>query len=275
VGSGVIIDGQAELVPGIDVENWHDNPVLRLRKGQDFRDRKTDWIRQVILHTTKGIPGGDDNRSQDIRPGVGPPVHAGERCARWWSKDPEPAGAHLVVDFDGAVFSCVDLRREAAHHAKHANETSIGIEIYQGSAAELYLGQLEVVVRLCDWLTRRFGVQRQIPDLYRGPSRRLMDAKEIRDVVGVIGHRDCAASRGRGDPGDKIFYMLGAAGYEDLNFDNREDLDAWRRRQRDMGIQKADGIPGPQTVAALAALGRPHGMWVERPGDRAGLELAR
>jgi hypothetical protein len=268
VGTGAIISGHREAVPDIDVENWQDNAVLRLRKGEDFRVRRTLWIRQVILHTTKGIPGGNDQREQVILPGFGPSCDAGQRCARWWTKSPESAGAHLVVDHDGAVFCGVDLQIEAAQHARQANDTSIGIEIYQGRDAELYEGQLEVTVRLVDWLTRRFGIQRQIPHQYAGPIDRLVT--DVSDVVGVLGHRDLATNRGRGDPGNAIMNRLGLAGYEDLNYEVREDLDIWRRRQRDMRVAKPDGVPGPQTVAKLRELGRPHGLWVRRPGDEDG-----
>lgn len=266
MGSGVIIAGKREQIPGIDCENYLDNPVLRLRKGEDFRARKTTWIRQIILHTTKGLPSGDNETEQDIRPGLGPSMNAGERCANWWSKSPESAGAHLVIDHDGAVCCCCDLLLEAAMHARHANETSIGLEIYQGRQAELYEGQLEVVVRLVDYLTRRFGIQRQVPNRYVGPVARLVD--DVSDVVGVLGHRDLANNRGRGDPGSKIFYMLFAAGYEDMNYEVREDLDVWRRRQRDvLRMSKPDGVPGPHTVHALRSFGKPHGLWVKRPGD--------
>lgn len=275
MGTGVIVNGKRELVPGLSVANWLDNPILRLRKGEDFRERRTPWIRQIILHTTKGIPGGGDDREQDIRSGFGPPADAGERCARWWSKSAAPAGAHLVVDHDGKIFCCVDLETEAAQHAKHANQTSIGVEIYQGSSADLYMGQLENVVLLCDWLTKRFGIQRQVPDRYIGPLPRLM--ANMDDVIGVLGHRDLDRSRGRGDPGSKIFYLLHGAGYEDLDYGVSEDRDVWRRRQRELAVQ-ADGIPGPRTMTALRGLGAAEaqrlrvtgyrqGLWVRRPGD--------
>lgn len=269
MNTGVIVNGKRELVPGLKITNWLDNPCLRLRKGEDFRSRKTKWVRQVVLHTTKGIPGGNDQRDQVILPGLGPFMDAGVACARWWSKSVESAGAHLVVDFDGQVFCCVDLETEAAHHARHANDTSIGIEIYQGRHAEMYEGQLEATVRLVDFLTRRFQIQRQIPHQYIGPVHRLMDHREIEDVVGVLGHRDLDNRRGRGDPGPRIMNMLGLAGYEPVDFDQRKDLEEWRRRQTRLGIPKPDGVPGPKTVAALLAMGKPHGLWISRPGDAA------
>jgi hypothetical protein len=278
VGSGVIINGVPELVPGLQITNWLDNSVLRLREGEDVKPRRTSWIRQVVLHTTKGIPGGDDQRKQVFKDGFGPFANAGEGCTRWWSKSPEAAGAHLIVDHDGQVYCCADLATEAAQHARHANQTSVGVEIYQGKDAEMYLGQLDRVVRLVDFLTRRFRIQRQIPHKYIGAVHRLESSTEIDDVVGVFGHRDLTKSRGFGDPGDKIINMLGMAGYEPMDFDQRKDMEEWRRRQSKLGMPKVDGIPGPATCDALAAAGRPgegrgrpHGLWLTRPGDQATL----
>lgn len=259
-----MVAGKSEQIAGLDVSNFFDLPDLSLR-AEDRRPRRTDWIRQVVLHTTKGIPGGNDQRAQDIRPGFGPATDAGERTARWWSQDPTPAGAHLVVDFDGRIYCCCDLVRFAAQHAKQANQTSIGVEIYQGREAELYEGQLATVVKLCDYLTRRFGIQRQIPDKYAGPLARLIDKMD--DVVGVLGHCDLDRARGVGDPGRAIFNRLGQAGYEPVDFELSKERDEWRRRQRDLEIEPADGIAGPATVAALEAAGYPHGLWVARPSD--------
>jgi hypothetical protein len=272
-GTGLVINGTRELVPGLEVESFHDNPSLRLM-GEDVRPRHTGWIRQIVIHTTKGIPGGSDPRPQKILEGFGPSMDAAERCSRSWSMSKSVGGAHLVVDFDGQVSCMADLQTEAAQHASHANQSSLGIEVYQGSAAELYVGQLDVVVALVDWLTARFLVQRQIPaGPYAGPISRLMSG--VDDVVGVLGHRDLTNRRGPGDPGSKIFYMLGAAGYEPVSYELGEDRDRWRQRQRLLKVDPVDGIPGRATCAALKAADiipglkgpRRAGLWVSRPGD--------
>lgn len=260
MGSGFVIDGKRIRVAGLDVTSWQDDPRLRLVMGEDGSRRKPSaWIRAVVLHTTKGLRGGAP------LPGFGRPVSAGLRCARYWSTDGRRAGAHIVVDHDGAVTCLADLALEVANHCPEWNAHSVGIELYQGAKGELYEGQLDVCVAVCDFLTRTFGIQRQIPHQYLGALARFLPGDS--SVVGVIGHRDAAKNRDWGDPGNAIFNRLGLAGYESLNFDAREDLDVWRRRQRDLGIPKGDGIPGPRTITVLRELGRPHGMWVPRPGD--------
>lgn len=275
----VIINGKPVEVRSLSSVSWHDLPELRLRPGEDCTERRSA-VQGIVLHTTKGIPGGSDQRKQVIRPGLGPRVEAGARCARYWSTgrdaagDKVKAGAHLVVDFDGQIACCADLATEAAYHAGPVNQRTIGVEIYQGSDAELYELQLDAVVRLCDWLTRRFGIQRQLPgDRYRsrnGPIRRL-SAGGGRDFFGVYGHRDVSADRGAGDPGDAIMQRLFEAGYEDFDLDELEDIETWRLRQRQLRVMPRDGIPGPRTVEAIRKTGRPHGLWVSRPGDDADL----
>lgn len=257
---GVIINGAAEQIPGLTVTNTFDNPALKLTPGEDCIARPAGWLRVIVVHTTKGLV-----RAGGALPGVGEPVGAGVRTARFWSGDNRNAGAHLVVDQDGTVSCLADLQLVEAYHCPKWNRSSIGIELYQGGEGELYQGQLDAAVVLIDFLTRRFGIQRQVTHQYVGPIDRLLPGDD--SVVGIIGHRDAARNRGPGDPGNAIFNTLGRADYEPVDFDQREDTEIWRRRQRDHGIQPADGIPGPATVAALAAAGKPHGMWVWRPGD--------
>jgi hypothetical protein len=263
----LIVNGRPEATPGIRVTSYGEEPSLALSR-EDFRIRARA-PRVIVLHTTKGIPAlpgkpGPQNRPQDIRPGLGAPAGAGERAARLWAGDERSAAAHLTVDFDGHVYQHADLITVAAYHAGPVNEVSVGIEIYQGRDAELYEGQIYAVVALVDWLTARLGIQRQIPDAYRGgPIPRL--ERGARDFVGVIGHRDCSGNRGAGDPGDAVFVALAAAGYERFDVAAGADLAAWRARQQSLGL-KPDGIPGPATERALMGIGAIGGLWALRPG---------
>lgn len=261
----VVVNGKPEGVPGLLTRSWREEPRLSL-VGKDVRRRKTSWVRSVVLHTTKGIPGGDDMRPQKILPGIGPDTNVEERIARLWSTDDRGAGAHLSVDHDGSIGCHADLQLDATMHAGLMNDVSIGIEIYQGRDAEMYEEQLNVVVQLVDWLTRRFQIQRQVPAAYfRQPIPRLEEGGK--DCVGVFGHRDCSANRGAGDPGNTIMAMLQRASYESWDFVNRQDLTVWRSRQHQYGVQPVDGIPGKGTALALSANGRVGGLWVARPGD--------
>jgi hypothetical protein len=239
----LIVNARPETVPGLRCTSFGEEPSLALT-SEDFRARRRAPS-CIVLHTTKGIPGGSDHRPQDIRPGLGAPVGAGERTSRLWASDGRSAAAHLTVDFDGHVYQHADLLTVAAFHAGPVNEVSVGIEIYQGRDAELYEGQLYAVVALVDWITMRLGIQRQMPDVYRGtPIARL--ERGARDFVGVMGHRDCSGNRGAGDPGDAIFVALAAAGYERFDVAAGADLAAWRVRQKNLGVG-IDGVPGPAT----------------------------
>lgn len=259
-----VVGGAIEETPFHSL-SWKEDKRLRLTKG-DFRARIHGKVAGIVLHTTRGIPGGKDRRPQDIRPGMGPSTDGGARVNEWWTKDGRDAGTHLVVDFDGVAYCCADLLNEATFHAGSCNERTIGIEIVQGSAAQLYDGQLDAVVSIVDYLTLHFGIQRQIPAAYRGrPAQRLVDGGK--DFIGVWGHRDCSSNRGVGDPGSAIMEKLVAAGYERFDLDAGEDLAAWKQRQAALGCRVQDGIPGHETYGALLRTGRPAGLWVERPTD--------
>jgi len=267
---GLIIRGEEVPVDGLDIRNWNDDKKLKLAK-EDYRTRPDTWVRGVILHTTRGVPGGRDRRPQDIRPGFGPNTKRDERMAQMWSMDNRKAGAHLVVDHDGSICCLADLQMHATLHAGSVNNTTIGIEIYQGSKAELYREQLHVVVKLVDFLTKTFSIQRQLHWPY-GRQALKRGLKHGLDMVGVFGHRDVSNNRGEGDPGNEIMEMLIEAGYESFNFAHDEDKEVWMQRQEMLGILP-DGVPGPWTSNAiiehpnLHSAGNAIGLWVTRPRD--------
>jgi hypothetical protein len=218
-----------------------------------------------VLHTTRGIPVGDDV-NQFLKLGLGPNHKRDEKIPLMWSFDDRNAGAHLICDSDASWVNTCDLQNTAAYHAGDVNDYTIGIEIYQEPDTTMYEDQLLSVVTMVDVLTRIFSIQRQFHGPYEGqPIQRGLDGGK--DMVGIYGHRDCSNNRGFGDPGDHIFKMLGAAGYEQFDFGAGQDLEVWKDRQQELGLTP-DGIPGPDTCAALLEAGYDYGLWVQgRPTD--------
>jgi hypothetical protein len=273
MSSGIVIGGRAVRIPGLDVTNYLDDPRLRLAPGdRRMRSaRERSWVHVIVVHTTGGIPGGNDLRPQVILPGLGPNSGGGQRVVASWTHDTQrPGGAHLVVDFDGSSYCCADLLDEAAYHAQRANGPSIGIEVVQGHGrAELYQEQLDVAARLALAVCRLMPdpIQWQMPASYAGhPVKRFTRSLEggsepLHDVVGIVGHRDLTTSRGSGDPGNAMMEALAAAGCEKFDFDAGADLAAWKERQIDLSVMGRDGVPGPQTTAALKLAGHPDGIW--------------
>jgi hypothetical protein len=272
MGTGLILEGKVVLMPGFDIENYLDNPALKLASGDvRFRNaRERNSIHVIVMHTTGGIPGGTDLRPQTILPGFGASSNAGERIVGSWTHDTaRPGGAHIIVDFDGRIYCCADLVTQAAYHAQAANGPSVGIEVVQGHGqAELYLDQIAVAAKFALALCAAMptAIQRQIPTSYSGhPIPRFVASQQtgtpLSDVVGIVGHRDLTASRGSGDPGNAIMDALETAGAERMNFASYEDIITWKQRQAIIGLVGADGIPGPHTVAALKKAGRADGLW--------------
>jgi N-acetyl-anhydromuramyl-L-alanine amidase AmpD len=205
-GAHLIVDHGEIEAAGLDVTTWRDDPSLALKLGQDGRRRRSaEKVEHVVLHTTRGIPGGRDQRPQVIRPGLGPAGSAAEANARYWSRAGSSSGAHLVVDYDATIVQTSDLGLVATYHAGGPiNGTSVGIEIVQGAEAELYEGQLAAAVRLCGWLAAYFQLPRTVQWPYRGAGAA---------CAAFLGHRDVSSNRGRGDPGDRVYELLIAAGF--------------------------------------------------------------
>jgi hypothetical protein len=197
----IVIDGSRTDIPGLVTRCWDDDPALRAT-AHGGGPRGAPWVRSVVLHTTRGVPGGRDARPQVLHAGAGAPGGAAANAHYWHGlKADAYAGAHLVVDADGSVLCTADLVREQTWHATSVNGVSVGVELVQGADAGLYTVQLDAAVRLCDFLAARLGIQRQYHAPYRGsahPVPRL--AAGGADCVGFFGHRDQTSNRGPGDP---------------------------------------------------------------------------
>jgi hypothetical protein len=223
-----------------------------------MRSRCTRWIRSIVIHNTKNIP-------TVVKPGVGPTTNVGERVVHFWSTNPKPAGAHIVVDHNAYIYCLTDLVKDAAYHAGSMNEVSIGIEIYEDSQGVVYSEQLSATVNLVIWLCKRFRIQMQMP--------LALDNSEIpriraggKDCVGVFGHCHNDHKDKANDPGLDIFKFLAVAGFKEFNFSKcssvirTEDVVYWYNKQLRLGLN-TDGIPGPETCDALQVKGFVNGLY--------------
>lgn len=265
---GMIVDGRTEPIPGVlpgKQVNYHDKAELKLTPGEDMRSRRTRWVRNIILHTTKGI------RTQ-VKKGVGPETHLEDRIARLWATDGRHAGTHIAIDWDCTVSCHADLLQDAAYHAGNINEFSIGIELYQDKQGTVYSSQLKTAVMVIEWLCKRFQIQRQmLPPSFGTVHPRIRRGGA--DCVGVFGHRHQTTNRGPGDPGDHVFEWLEKAGFQVFNFEwtkgislpgdpghYPDDKVFWIPIQKKYHCHP-DGIPGPQTIDALQEAGYECGLW--------------
>ena len=73
---GLLVNGQEIPVEGLTIINPNDTAWCRL-DPKDFKARPTPWVRQIILHTTKG------NSPQTVLPGKGPGGRARSTADYW------------------------------------------------------------------------------------------------------------------------------------------------------------------------------------------------
>lgn len=266
----LVIDGRKVYIPEVESACFLDDPELGFTDPKDWAFRPPGVRPQSIcLHTRMGvhpqiIVDEMPNRRWDEL--VGPRVSRDERHASW----------HISIDADGSFVCHLDLGTIRAFHAGQTNDVSIGIEMYQLRNGTITKATLETAVIICNVITRELGIQRQIPKGYKISKRfanntggwhkrrklsYIKGGERGTNYYGVFGHRNATRNRGKGDPGDEVFRLLKQEGYEVYDLDSNEDRDVWRARQAQLGIT-ADGIPGPQTVAALKKAGYPEGIWV-------------
>ena len=281
--SGLLIGGRYVQVPGSRVISPSEFTWSALGI-EDYRLRHTKWVRQIIIHTTKGIV------PQYVRKGAGAPG-AGKAVADFWRKDSQHSAAQLVVDRNGDIICLADLMTTCAYHATTSNDHSVGIEMYQESDGGIYEAVLEATVELVAVLCESLSIPLQIcADPYRENHIVPRMKNGGPDCVGIFGHRDQAwkfpfqmdaaeakkypqgyASRGRGDPGDEIYHrIVSELNPEQFKYGEEEDLHAWGPRQRKLNDilgerLQVDGVCGPGTIAAM----RRHGFKDGRALDAA------
>lgn len=263
----IILDGKQYETPGLDTISYADDPAVP--QATDFQPRR-ERIKWIVIHTVHG------KRCPVLRPGFSKPSKRAEQYAIYQANTSREVSWDFTIDTDGTIIQSNDPVRRYTWHAGAFNAFSLGIELVQDSDGTLYGGQMDVLVRFLDFLTRVLAglghpIQRQVPVTSEGTPvpgviPRLSKADTARQATGVVGHRNLTTNRGPGDPTDFPTLALLEAGYKGFNFGLREDVTFWKDVQTRLGIS-ADGIPGTGTQQALLAAGYPHGLWVRRPGD--------
>lgn len=266
----LLIAGRQVPVPGLTIiPPAPVGPAWASLEPGDYRMRRTTWVRQVILHSTKGV------WPQPIIPGGGLAGRS-QAVADFWRGDPTHSAAQLVIDQDGSVACLCDLAYVAAYHAEMSNDWSIGIELYQIAGGGVYQATLDAAALLVPAICDALGIPFQIHSApYHGKPLVRMERLDAAgrhqlggpDVIGVCGHRDQTNNRGRGDPGDAVYAALIAAGAEPLDYSVGEDLRVGAARQTYLVQHGAritiDGLIGPVSLSAARRQG--FARWREVP----------
>jgi hypothetical protein len=239
-------------------------------------DSRVRPVTAIVAHSTHGTAHGDLVSGIE-RDDSGQPIHSHDEreaeayAAAFSDRNGRAASAHFVVAFDGAVIQVADIA-DRTWHACGSNYFTLGIEHDQHLDGRYNQDTLDAGLLLLDVLTYLTGVQRWIPMSRGAPDishlARMSKGFEGRDVRGVWFHAN-RPERDSGDPGPAVPLTYLAAGYEGFDVAAREDLKTWAERQTALGFtgRDVDGLPGPQTRAAIVAAGTPSGQWITRPID--------
>ena len=210
----LILDGALITLPGVETRCYADDSAIP--RTTDGSHRRREDVHGVVLHTVTGHP-----RQPTVQPGSRPSSHA-ETLARYQATTARKVSWHYTVDTDGTVVQSADPASWACWHAGGVNAWTVGIELCQGPAGELYDVQMSAMVALVEHLCSAFGIERRYPTRsatglpHGSPIPRLTGA--ARPWSGVFGHRNQTADRGHGDPGDAPFLALAAAGFTGVPF---------------------------------------------------------
>lgn len=249
----IVLDGATYEIPGVRTITT---------RSSDFRRPRVAPVQFVVIHST------GDHATQVVMPGSQPVTNYDA-----WTDELIQAGTVRRASWDatmlrdGTLLWHSDPVRYESYHATSMNPRSMGIEIEQNQNGSINQTQIDAMVRVLDFLTAYFGVQREIPWRNGAPDRRDMPRFSLlggADYVGIVGHRN--GDSNRSDPGDGIMYALHAAGYEGFDLAANEDRTAWTQRQTAVGAPTTNGVPGPTTRAAFAMAGHAGGVWVPRGG---------
>jgi hypothetical protein len=205
------------------------------------------------------------------------PAGGARRTAEYWQQDPIYGGAQIVFGDDGEIACLCDLYDVEAFHATASNRYSVGSELREvgplrgQKGGKFYRAALDANVNAIMVGAPKLGIQLQMQrrGTYTGhPIPRMDDRGGTPggpDMVGIFGHRLNTERRGKWDPGEIVFDELAARGVEEFDFAKREDMQAWRERQRELQREGHDlqitGIADAATVAALKASGYVDGIY--------------
>ncbi len=266
-GGDLILGGRSARVAGVGVVTYRDDARCAPEAvGRVVRRRLPQFI---VAHTTQGQPHV-------------PPVEAEASTTRvcdlanYQTTTTREVGWDITNSRIGVAVQQNDPSIHYTEQAGRVNGRSLGIENEQGPGGVLSQRQIVAFVRLCDTITLRYGMQRQIPARRLADGRLVPDLRLLRrfteaggdgeDWWGVCAHANITSARGEGDPGPQLMQALLDAGYEGWDVSAGQDIDVWAARQRAIGAP-VTGVPGPETCAALRRWGIPSGILVRRLGD--------